>query len=332
MNNENVQTPSIAVTKDWQSYAKSVEAFNTSLHNTLVNLYSRLNDLEEKINALSNKDISKISDEVAKEAAEKLATMPANQQLLETVNAQVSSTLSKFASQVNDALAKLSGAINDSNQKLNAVQATLSNLQSSVSQLEDKQKSTSVQLDQLSQRTISLSNDITKVRQESENEINELQAKFTKLYDDFYKGTTQVNDIVTRLSNLENKVQQIDATVQKLVTVVNSDTLDVSSFKTRLDTIASQINAISDVITKTQQDVLAFVNSANNAIGLLTKINPEAIEVRLGNSENRISGLENQITKAISVINNQGKEIIEIKQNVTDINKTIQELQSKLPK
>jgi chromosome segregation ATPase len=327
-----VKTPQIAATHNWDEYAKSVEAFNKSLHDTLVTLYARISSLENKVNALSGADLSKISNQIAADAANKLASMPINQQIVNLINTQITNALTPYINQINDSIAKFSAAINDAIQKFNAAQTTLANMQNAINQIEEKEKALSIQADQLSQRTLTISNDLTKVRQTTENEINELQGKLTKLSDDFYKGTTQINDITTKLTALENKLQEIDGTVQKLVTVVNSDTLDISSFKSRLDTIASQINAISDALTKAQQDVLTFVNSANATLGLLTRLNPDATEVTLKNYENRISGLEQQMTKAIGVINNQGKEIVEIKQNLGDINKALQEVQSKLPK
>ncbi|MEM3829752.1 MAG: hypothetical protein QXP36_11135 [Conexivisphaerales archaeon] len=318
-------SPTLKIASNFNDYAKNVEAFNSSLNNTLLNIYKKLNELDNTIKSmkkLSDKDIDSIANDVYTQVLNKVTNAQINkEEVINTIKAQ-------YDQKVND----LYNYVSKSGQTINALVERVNQISESLSKSTDLMNTNT---SELSRRITEIQEDIQKLKDDSakqfsglndevqkkydevQGKLNEFEGKLNKLSDDLYKGMPQINDLVQRTTNIEQKLSVIDSTTQRLTSVLNSDTLDISAFKTRVDTMASQMNALNDVINKSMQDILEVVKDTSPLIAILSKINPDAMQTSIKTLENGLNALQQQVNKFVDTISALQKDVAELKSRVS---------------
>ncbi|MCW1293173.1 MAG: hypothetical protein OH318_02155 [Candidatus Parvarchaeota archaeon] len=348
------ESPSLKPASNFNDYAKNIENFNKSLNSAFLNVYKKINEIEnsvdsikkltDKINeiensiktlkTLSSKDIDSIVNEVYSQVQNKVINTQINkEEIINIIKAQYDQKINQYEQKINqiyDYVSKVgqtvnsivekvnqnTDAINKLNDVLNLRNAELSK---SVSEIE---KEVSDLNDEFKKQINNLNENHQKENEEIQNKLNELEGKTAKMSEDLYKGIPQLNDLAQRTTIIEQKLSSIETTTERLTSVLNSDTLDISTFKTRIDTMASQMNALNDVINKAQQDILEFVKDSTSLVGILSKINPDAIQTSIKTLENGLSSTQQQVNKLVDLINTMQKELAELKaKSITNLPK-----------
>ena len=316
-------SPSIAVSDNYDSYRESVERFNQNIHVTLSDIYSRMNLLTKAIEELDKRQVKMVDPEYVNKLEARI----------NKVTGDLGSTISAF----NSSVEKINGNYKDSFDKINKLNSAVEGLSNSMNKMSvslgesitsfnkatdrinDKARADTESINRLNETIKKLSERLSTTVSNLSSTDNELAEKVTKLSDTLYSGLPQINDVIDEVNEIKKNESTMSTKLGDITNATNSLTVQTNGLQLKLDTLGREFENVQKGVSDTQKHVMDFINIARSTTTNLSAYNPDAVNMEIKKTEDRMDNMEKEIGRVLENYNALDKNLSGLSGKISDL-------------
>ncbi|MCL5101419.1 MAG: hypothetical protein M1348_02310 [Candidatus Parvarchaeota archaeon] len=311
------------VSKDYETYAKKVEDFNSYLNSTISDIYKKLGVIAQSVNELDKGRKDRVDPAYVEKIGDKVDRLATN----------INDTIMSF----NSAIDRLNQNYKDSFGRINKLNGDVDTISQNLGKLSTELTKTVNNFNSVSQKVGADSNmttsAVTKMNEainkfsgmtsaninELKTNDNELASKINKITEDLYSGLPNINRLADDVNELKRLHSNINARFESITNATNALTVESNGLNLKLETIGKEFQNVQQGIVDTQKHVMDFISIARAATSSVSTYNPETLNIAIRKTEDRTETLDKELTKVLENYNGLEKGIAALSGKVSDL-------------